>query len=84
MVVCPAVPDLGDEVTDRVSPSTLPVAGRPGTVVVVDRAPVVVVGLPVVVVEDELEFEHPASVTTESARTAAATGMVRGRGIGSS
>ena len=42
MVVLPATPVSGDEVTDRVTPSTLPVAGRStglGAVVVVDFGP---------------------------------------------
>ena len=46
MVVCPVVPPMGEDVTNRVNPSTLPVAGRPegtGDVVVVEHLAVVVV-----------------------------------------
>ena len=57
MTVCPTVPLAGDEVADRVTPSTLPVAGRLGLPVVVVVAPAAVV----VVVASELELEHPAT-----------------------
>jgi hypothetical protein len=80
MVVEPATPVRGEEVTDRVTPSTLPVAGRSsglGAVVVVGLGAVVVV----VAVE---ELEQPAAVTRAAVRSAAeASGRVRGECIGS-
>jgi hypothetical protein len=80
MVVCPAVPRAGEDVTDSVNPSTLPVAGRPDGAV-----DVVVDPLAVVVVEAELpELEHPATTGRARASRAAATGAVRWRSIGSS
>src|SRR5665213_2495414 len=77
MEVCPAMPRAGDDVTERVNPSTLPVAGRPdGTALVTGVDPWVVVEavLP--------ELEHPATTGRERASRATATGVDRRRSIG--
>jgi hypothetical protein len=74
-VVCPVVPRVGDDVTDRVNPSTLFVAGRPeGT------GPVAVE--PAAVVEAELpELEQPATAESVRASRAVATGAVLNRNM---
>jgi hypothetical protein len=80
MTVCPAVPVAGDEVTDKVNPSTLPVAGRPdGAVLVVVEPPAFVV----LVALDGPELEHPASTGRARATRTAATESFGERRIGS-
>jgi hypothetical protein len=79
MTVCPTVPLAGDEVADRVTPSTLPVAGRLGLSVVV----VVAAAAIVVVDASEPELEHPATTGRINATRAAEKGTFRERRIGS-
>ena len=76
MVVCPAMPCAGDDVTERVKPSTLPVAGRP------DGAVDVVVLVEVVVVAELPELEHPVATGRATASSATATCEDRRRNIG--
>ena len=84
IVVWPMVPVAGEEMTARVTPSTLPVAGSAGTVVVVEP-PVDAVGWVVVVVVVAGELEHPAARgTTRAISAAAASDAFRGPCIGSS
>ena len=86
MVVCPSVPVAGDDVTDRVNPSTLPVAGCPdgmAPVVVVDVPPVDDVGAWVVVDALPVELEHPASRVSPHPRSATKTGAFEKLRIGS-
>ncbi len=83
ITVCPTVPVVGDKVTDRVNPSTLPEAGRAvGAVLVVLELPALVV---LVVVELELgpALEQPAVTGRARATIRAVTGTIRERRIGS-
>ncbi len=81
ITVWPTVPEAGDEVTDRVKPSTLPEAGSAagGELVVLDPpAPVVLV-----VVEPDPALEQPAITGSARAAIRAETGTIRERRIGS-
>ena len=67
MVVDPTVPVRGDDVTDRVAPSTAPVAGRSSGLATVVTVVVGWGALVVVVVVDEPE--HPAALARATDRS---------------